>query len=170
MTTTTFRHAALALAASLFAAAAAHAQSKPPREATLGGGGASGGPTLTREQLRQCLVEQDALKTTRDGLAGETQAIDAEKAEITRAGAALKEALDKLDRSSADAVQAHVAEAQAHDQRIEAWNAKLAPFNERVQALQRRNEAWKGDCADRRYREDDLILLQARKQVPAAAR
>ncbi|MGH6612262.1 MAG: hypothetical protein ACRECQ_18615 [Burkholderiaceae bacterium] len=136
-----------------------------PREATLGGGSGSG-PMLTREQLRECLVEQDELKTARDRLARETQQIDAEKAEIAGASAALKDEEGKLDKTNADAVKAYVEKAQAHDQRIDAWNAKLPAVNERVRGLQERNDKWRGSCADRRYKEDDLILLQARKQVP----
>lgn len=160
------RYVALAL---VFSVASAAAQQGKPREGTLGGGSGAG-PTLTREQLRDCLVEQDQLKTTSDALARETQTIDAEKTEITSAGAALKEDEGKLDKTSADALKAHVEKALAHDQRIEAWNAKLPAFNERVRTLQQLNDKWKGGCADRRYREDDLILLQARKQVPKGAK
>ena len=158
---------AVALAALALAATGATAQQSKPREGTIGGGAGSG-PTLTRDQLRDCLVEQDALKTAREPLAREAQAIDGEKADIARAGAALQEALDKLDRTNEEAVKAHMAQAQAHDQRIGEFNAKLAPYNERVRAMQARTERWKGSCADRRYREDDLILLQARKQVPGS--
>ena len=160
---------ALALAA---AGTAPAQQQKPgkPREAALGGGSGTGGPMLTREQLRECLVEQDQLKTVRDALTRDKQQIEAEEAQIASAGAALKEEEARLDRTSADAVKAYVEKAQAHDRRIEAWNAKLPAFNERARALQERDGQWRGSCADRPYKEDDLILLQARKQVPAGAK
>lgn len=151
-------------------AGSATAQQGKPREGTIGGGRAGSGPTLTREQLRECLVEQDQLKSSRDMLARDTQTIDAEKAEIASAGTALTDEEGKLDKTSAEALKAHIEKVQAHDQRIDAWNAKLPAFNERVRALTDRNDTWKGRCAERRYREDDLILLQARKQVPADAK
>lgn len=163
-----FATAVLALAAA--GATAQQPPKKPSGEATLGGGASTGGAALTRDQLRQCLVEQDALKTTSGELARDQQAIDADKAEIGRAGATLKEQLDQLDRTSEEAVKAHVEKAQTHDKRIEEWNARLPAFNERVEALNRRGEGWKGQCAGRRYKEDDLILLQARKQVPTGAK
>jgi hypothetical protein len=157
---------AIALALAVASAVAQTKDAKSVGEASLGGGRGSG-PLLTREELRSCLIEQDALGQSRDEVARDSRTIDDEKAELARAGTALKDDLDKLDRTNADAVQAHVAKAQAHDQRIDAWNAKLPAFNERVQALQRRQARWKTDCADRRYRENDLILLQMRKQLPA---
>lgn len=160
----------LAIAALCAACAApAPAQQQKAREATIGGGSGSGsGPVLTREQLRQCLVEQDAIAQARPAMVAEGKALDDEKAQIRQDGDALAQALQALDRQNAEAVQAHVAKAQAHDARIEAFNAKLPAFNDRAAAFQRREAAWKSGCADRRYREDDLILLQARKQVPAA--
>lgn len=164
----TSRSARLFAIAAFCAACAVPAQApaQKAREATLGGGAGSG-PVLTREQLRQCLVEQDAIAQARPAMVAEGKALDDEKAQIRQDGDALAQALQALDRNNADAVQAHVAKAQAHDARIDAFNAKLPAFNERASAFQRREAAWKGACADRRYREDDLILLQARKQVPA---
>jgi len=162
------RPARLLAVAALCAACAAPAPAQQKaREATIGGGSGSG-PVLTREQLRQCLVEQDAIAQARPAMVAEGKALDDEKAQIRQDGDALAQALQALDRQNAEAVQAHVAKAQAHDARIEAFNAKLPAFNDRAAAFQRREAAWKSGCADRRYREDDLILLQARKQVPAA--
>jgi chromosome segregation ATPase len=158
---------ALALAALL--GGGAQAQQKPSREATLGGGAGSG-PTLTREQLRGCLVEQDALKTERESVMRDKSALDAEKTDLQRAGEALKAKLEAIDPSNADALKAHIEESKAHDQRIDGWSARLPAFNDRAQALNTRSAVWKTDCGDRRYKEDDLILLQARKQVPAGAK
>lgn len=146
----------------LVGAGAAWAQAKAG-EGTLGAGS---GPMLTREQLRQCLVERDELKKASLALAGDQKALDDEKGALGAAATELREQLDRLDRTNADAVQAHVAKAKAHDEQVGAWNAKLAPFNERVRAHGKRNEEWKSACGDRRYREDDLLLLQGRKQVP----
>lgn len=158
-----------ALLAALACAASAGAQAPKPREATLGGSAATG-PALNREQLRQCLVEQDALKGARDELARDAQAIDAEKSALARTGTTLKERFDALDKSDAAALQAHIDESKAHDERIDAFNAKLPAHAQRVAALRQRADTWKSGCADRPYREDDLILLQARKQVPAGAK
>jgi hypothetical protein len=146
-------------------AGTAWSQAKAGGEATLGGGSGSG-PMLTREQLRQCLVEQDELKQATGALASEQKQIDDEKQTIQKADAELKEQLAQLDRTNAEAVQAHVAKAREHDQRVDGYNAKLKPFNERAAALQKRGGDWKAACADRRYKEDDLLLLQGRKQVP----
>lgn len=160
------RCAALALAVLLAGGAAAQPKKG---EATLGGGAGSG-PTLTRDQLRDCLVEQDQLRTAGQALARDAQGVDAEKNELARAGAELKAQFEAIDKSDEAALKAHIERTRAHDQKVDEWNAKLPAFNERVAALQKRNADWKGACADRRYKEDDLILLQARRQVPAGAK
>lgn len=145
--------------------AAAQAADKPgvkPREGSLGNA-KSDAPILTREQLRGCLEQQETLRTEGSQVLERQRSFDEEKADVGRARSELNEALATLDRSSQPAVDAYNVRAQELDARIDAYNAKSAPFNARAQALNEQRQGFERDCATRRYREDDLILIKARK-------
>lgn len=133
-----------------------------PREGSLGKG-KSGGPVLTREQLRQCMTEQERLRVETADVVAAQRALDADKAELTRLAEALKTQLETLDRSSQQAVDGYNAEATRRTKMVESYQAAAPLFNDRVDKLDAAKETWTKDCADRRYREDDFDLIKAGK-------
>ena len=155
----------------LLAAGTAHAAEPKKKEkaaaapasgvASLGKGAASEAPILTRDELRACLKQQVQLLTAVAGLADEQRALDAEKSSIKQQGAALQGELTTLDRTAASAVQAYNAKTVEHEARIDAYNARSQPFNAKVAALKTQRDGWVKDCSNRRYMENDLIIIKA---------
>jgi len=130
------------------------------REGSLGKGT---GPLLTREQLRQCMAEQERLRTETAAVVQARRQVDTDQAEIDRTGAALKTKLEALDRTSQAAVDDYNADVQARAKLIDAYKAAAPLFNDRVEKLDDARKVWTKDCADRRYREDDLDAIKAGK-------
>lgn len=155
-----------ALALMLLLALPASAQTAPrkpqaaPRTATLGGGAASQDRLMTREELRACLLRQQALEPRRAELARQQATLDEERAALLQSGQALQAELAALDRSSADAVAAYNARAAERDARVDGWNQRNVRISDDARAGQAEQQAWAADCAGRRYREDDEIALR----------
>jgi hypothetical protein len=147
------------LACMALATSALHAA---PREGSLGGGKASG-PVMSMAQLRACLAQQTRIQSQNDDTAKIQQQLVAERAEIERNEAALKDALAALDRTNKEAVEAHVAKAQAHDKLIDDYQARVPSFNAKVEALQSERAAYAKACEGRRYLEDDYKDIKAGK-------
>jgi hypothetical protein len=131
--------------------------------ANLGKGAANNNeqPILTRDQLRACLALQERLRTEETQMAQEQRDLDAEKASVMQQGEALKGELAALDRTSASGVEAYNAKTVEQERRIDAYNARSKPFNTKVEALQSQRDGFERDCGNRRYREDDLILIKS---------
>lgn len=150
------------LAGSAFAAdRAASAPAAQGGVASLGKGRGNELPILTREQLRACLKQQDQLKSQEDAIVAEQRGIDAEKASIGQEETALKDELAGLDRTAASAVAGYNAKALEHEHRIDAYNQRSRPFNAKVEAWRGAHEGWARDCGNRRYQENDLIIIKA---------
>lgn len=152
----------LLLAASICAAQPAEKRVDKSRESSLGNA-RSDAPILSRDELRACLDEQEALRKQAAEALEEQRGLDEEKAHIGQRKSELNEALATLDRTSQAAVDAHNVRAQELDARITDYNTKSAPFNARAGALNAQRQGWERNCASRRYREDDLILIKARR-------
>ncbi len=139
--------------------ASAHA-ADPPKQGSFGVKSKAGGPLLTRAELRECMARDERVRTRADETVNLQAQMDKEKAEVTRTGAALKEQLDALDRTSAEAVNAYNEQAQAFDRRVDAYNAGTPAFNAKVDALQREREAFAKGCENRRFDEKDEIAIR----------
>lgn len=152
-----------ALVALSVALAAASLHAAPPkREGTLGGGKGSG-PVMKMEELRACVKRQAGLKTMGDSAVKAQQEMATERAAIDQGSAAIKTDMASLDRTDAEAVNAFVERAKAHDKRIEDYQARVPEFNGKVDALNAEREGYAKACEGRRYLEDDLIDIKAGK-------
>jgi len=60
-----------------------------------------------------------------------------------------------------EAVVAYNAKAVVVDKRVQDWNARNAKLNDDSAALEAERKDWVGNCANRRYREDDEIAIKA---------
>lgn len=159
-----------AIAADAVPAAGTKAPAKPPakaavvpaREGSLGKGKASG-PLLTREQLRQCMAEQDRLKQEATSLVQAQAEFGKTRAEIDRQGAEIAAELATLDRTSQAAVDAYNAKLRDRAKLSEGYQAAAPAFNERVDKLDADKQAFTKDCADRRYLDDDFDAVKGGK-------
>jgi chromosome segregation ATPase len=123
-----------ALVALALACASAHAQSssKPPAAgATKSFGGAKpGGKLLTREELRACMTLQKQMQTRASDLEGQKAPLQQEKAALQQAGDALAADRAALEKNREATAAPFKAKADAHGQRIEAFNKKSAELVE----------------------------------------
>ena len=131
----------------------------PPKEGNFGKG-KSGGPLLTRAELRECMAQQPRVRAHGADTVKAQAELDQEKAELARLGAALKEQLAALDRTSAEAVAAHNEQALAIDKRVDEYAAAIPAFNAKVEALLKEREAFAKACENRRFDEKDEIAIK----------
>lgn len=142
------------------AAAKPAAKGGTPREGSFGKG-TSTLPFLTRDQLRQCLADQERIKTEGAELAQAQARLDQDRADIERLGAELAADKAKVDTSDEAAVNAYNERARQRAKRIEDFKAAAPLFNQRVDKLVVDRQAFATGCADRRYFEDDLDDIKA---------
>ena len=150
------------LALSVLVACATFAADKPKKESNFGTGKTSGG-MLTRDQLRDCLAQQARVAQQDQALPAQKAALGTTRDEIARSGAELKATLDTLDRSSADAVTTYNRQAQARDQQIDAYQARVTEFNTRVEIAGVERDAFMKACGNRSFFEDDEIAIRKGK-------
>lgn len=134
-----------------------------PREASFGSA-KPGGKLLTPAELRNCLQQQDKLRTSTDEMSKEQGALAANKAEIDRLGVALKDQATTLDRTSADAVAAYNAQVDARDKMIDAYQGGVPAFNAKAEALKTDQAAFAKACENRRYDEADEADIRKGKR------
>ena len=124
------------------------------------GKGKSGGPLLTRNQLRECMSQQQRIAVQADETLALQSQFDRDKAEIQRQGAALKEELAALDRSNAELVDQYNVKAAARDKMIDDFEARAPAYNLRVQQLKTERDAFATACENRRFDEKDEIAIK----------
>jgi hypothetical protein len=155
----TLKHAFLLFA--LLVASTGHTADKP-KESSFGKSKA-GGPTLTREQLRQCLSQQSQVKELDVELAKLQALLVSDKAAIVRSGELLSEQGAALDRAKPEAVTAYNELVLARDKAIDDLQARGTQFNTRVGEAQAQREAFAKACDGRSYFETDEIAIQKGK-------
>lgn len=144
---------------------AAKSSAKPgakPREGSLGGGTASG-PVLTKDELRQCIAEQDRLKQETADVVATQKKLAADRAEIDRVSAALDADRPNVDVSNKDAVDAFNARLQAKGKLVADYQAAAPAFNARVDKLDADDKAFTTNCRDRKYFQDEYDEIKAGK-------
>ncbi|MEP7058670.1 MAG: hypothetical protein ABI809_12955 [Caldimonas sp.] len=153
---------AVFVAAGLGAAMQVAAADKP-REASFGKA-KPGGLLLTPAQLRACLDQQEQLHTRTAETVKDHAAFSADKVEIERLTAALKEQAVTLDRTSADAVAAYNAQVETRDKLLDKYQGGVPAFNEKAEALKAEQAAFAKACENRRYEENDEIAIRKGKR------
>lgn len=167
---------ALGLAAQAAEPVPSAAAAKKGNVLTLSGSRPTG-KLLTRDQLRQCLASQTALKQQDDEAAKAQAALDVDKAAIASLDVELAQQASELqaERAAVDVKnEAQVAafnaklaqrtEREARRNQLAAdYNAKLGPFNAQVKAVNQSRDTWQAGCADRAYDEADYFAIQRGK-------
>jgi hypothetical protein len=156
--------ASLALLASLTVAFAAHAgaasgDAPAPKPAAK----AKKSLLLSRDELRACMSNQARLHQQREEVTQLLAGLTAEKNEIVRSGAELKERLAVLDRNNIEVVTKYAEDATAREKRIDAYDASSAAYNEKAQALEAASAAYKKDCENKRFDEADELAIKQGK-------
>jgi hypothetical protein len=141
---------------------AAKATEAKPREGALGKG-TSTLPTLTRDELRQCLSEQDRIKKEGADLAEMQTRLDGDRSAIERMGSELESEKAKVDVSDENAVNTYNVRVRQRTKLVEDYKAAAPAFNARVDKLADDRKAYAAKCADRRFFEDDYDAIKAGK-------
>jgi hypothetical protein len=158
-----FLPAALAAASLALAAAPAAAQAtKAAKERSFGKGKATG-VLLTRNELRACLQQQDSLKAKREETLQLQAKLANDKEDIEKRGNDLKDQLVWLDRTSQEQVDKYNAQATERDKLIDDYQARTTAFNAQVDALNADRDTWGRNCENRRYDENEELLIRAGK-------
>jgi hypothetical protein len=152
----------LSAACLALAALCAHAAGDKLKLGSFGPGKASG-PLLTKVELRDCLERMDRIRTRNDALSQERERIERDKAELIRQGDELKAALETLDRSNAEAVEAFKARAAARDQALDGFDKRTGTFNGEVENLSGERKQFAQRCENRRFDQDDETAIRAGK-------
>lgn len=154
--------AGLLLALALLGATAAPAADKPKAEASFGVGKGAGA-FLTKEQLRVCLAQQSRIAKQNSEMLAEQAVLTRTESDVARSGETLKEQLGSLDRANEEAVAAYNVQAQARDQQIDSYQARVTAFNARVQTLTSERDSFAKNCDRRRYFEEDGVGIRKGK-------
>lgn len=133
-----------------------------PREGAFGKG-TSTLPILTKDQLRQCVAEQDRMKKEGNDLAQAQAKMEKDRAEIERLGAELEADKAKVDTTDEAAVNAYNDRARQRTKMIEEFKGGAPAFNARVDKLVVDRQAYAAACADRRFFEEDYEAIKAGK-------
>jgi hypothetical protein len=118
---------------------------------------------LSPAQLRECLAQQQNLRSRADETERTQAALTTSKAEIDRLGIALKEQLETLDRTSADAVAAYNAQVATRDKLIDQYQEGVPAFNAQVETLKSDRAVYAKTCENKRYDENDEIMIRKGK-------
>ncbi|HUP07350.1 MAG TPA: hypothetical protein VMU47_09365 [Caldimonas sp.] len=148
--------ALLLAAACLVVAQTAPAQK---REGAFGKG-RPGGPLLKPAELRDCLARQDRIHAATQETTQQQAKLQADRSEIDRLAASLKEQMAVLDRKNADAVSAYNAQVETRDKLIDSYQDAVPAFNAKVEALKAEQAAFARACEGRRYDEDDAAAIR----------
>jgi hypothetical protein len=142
----------------LLTAAAGAATVKPAKPAAFG----------TREQLRECLDLDDAMKTRRRTLetsaAEHNRKFDANDAEDAR----LVELKAKLDRSNKDAILAFNRAATEHALHTHDLNQEADEQEAGMKALQADKAAMDDKCGNLTYKPADIDAVNKERSKPAS--
>lgn len=142
---------------------AAKPAAKPAkREGSLGGAGASG-PFLSKDELRQCLAEQDRMKQETADVVAAQKKLAADRTEIDRVSAELDAERPKVDVSNKEAVDAYNARLQAKNKLVADYQVAAPAFNQRVDKLDADDKAFAKNCKERRYFQDEYDEIKAGK-------
>ena len=147
----------------LLAVALAQAADKPAPKKEASFGTNKGGAYLTKDQLRKCLAQEDAIKVQDADLVKEQAAIGARKAEIAKLGDDLKTRLETVDRTNAEAVNGYNEAVADRDKQIDEYQARVTKFNAGVDANQAAHDEFSQGCSSKRYFEEDEAAIRKGK-------
>ncbi|MEO7056200.1 MAG: hypothetical protein ABI281_11965 [Caldimonas sp.] len=89
--------------------------------------------------------------------------LTAQKGEIDVSGTAIDDELAGLDRTSAQAVEAHNAKVDQRSLRIDAYQARVTAYNSEAETITASRQAYAKACESRRYDDRDMADLKRKK-------
>lgn len=126
---------------------------------------------LTRDELRQCMAQEDLLQQRKRAQDAERLQIARENTEVSRAGQQLAADMQRTDTHDFSRVDGYNARAAAHEARLASLNARVERFNADVAQLNTEGSRHLAQCATRSYDAADreAILRETKKLRPPDA-
>ena len=143
----------------------AAAKKAPAKQST----GKSKPKTMSRDQLRACMDQQDRLVALREKVLQEEAALDKQRMEVARLDAELATKRAALDPADAAAKEALGAEEEKRNKVAEAFNARLPLLREQATAVNTERQSWAERCADKDFDEIDEYAIKRERQRAAKA-
>ena len=133
-----------------------------PPEAGAGKAGTSN-VLLTRDELRQCMAEEDRMKKETADIVQVQAALATDRAEIVRMSSAIDADKASVNLGDPAAVDAFNERLKARSKLFEAYQAALPKFNQSVEKRDADRQAYLKACDNRRFDEKDRDAIKAGK-------
>lgn len=125
----------------------------------LRAGAKHSGPVLTRDQLRQCIKEQNNINAQNEAVNKMQVALGESEAKINnleRRIAAMKPHVDVYNQKSVDSFNKLINE---HKQFVNAYNSKLPTINAHLDDINSAVDRFNKSCAEHAYYEHDMAAV-----------
>jgi chromosome segregation ATPase len=118
------------------------------------------GPTLSRQQLKQCVLSEAEIN--RLSHASDEESIHLENAALRLENLGLMVARSEasVDEYSQQSVNSHNRLIEQYNQELEEYNARIPGAQARQSAVNRRIDTFNSACADRAYYLDDMAAVE----------
>ncbi len=121
------------------------------------------GPVLTRDQLRQCVAQQEAINKEGDEVDLLQSRLNQSEADLNALEESIKRQEAMVDRYSQQSVDNFNMLIERHRRQVERHNANLGYANARVDKVNRAVERFNAECGDRAYYDSDMRAVLAGK-------
>lgn len=121
----------------------------------------SGDPSLTRDELRECMARDSSQTLRQADLSREQAMAEQEARDLERNGQQLAQQLRRLDNSNLDAVATYNSHSAGQNYAVEAHNHRVAELNARAAQMNEDLRQFNAACVHPyRPRDRDAILYE----------
>ena len=118
------------------------------------------GPTLSREQLKQCVSTELEIDRTSGAAEEESIQLDVAASRLEQLASRLAQSEVSVNEYSEASVSAHNHLIDQYNEELEAYNARIPTAQARMEAVNRRIDSFNAACADKAYYLDDMTVVE----------
>ena len=116
--------------------------------------------TLTKDQLKACLVREKEIKEMTAELKNLSAKLKNEKQELEKEDAQIKAKKKKLDKKDAQAVNDFNKSVGSYNKKVDAYGAKAKKHNEEAAKQREMAKQYNDECSSKKIYESDLKEVQ----------
>ncbi|WP_353110530.1 hypothetical protein [Salinisphaera dokdonensis] len=120
------------------------------------------GPILSRQELRECLSQQNKINAGSQHLDNLEASVHAKAQEIEQLESLIQQREPLVDRYSQYSVDNFNRLIEKHRELVKEYNARLRPINQQVSVHQANVEEFNKTCADHQYYQSDMDAIRRR--------
>lgn len=129
----------------------------------LSNGARHSGPTLSRNELRDCVKREDDINQLGLMIDSDQQVNEKRHMEIKRLGSGLEMRRASLDRTSQDEIDSYNAMVGRHRKLVQTYNDSLPESNAKVERHAAQVASFNSSCAGKAFYETDMNAVRAEK-------